>query len=808
MPTIKYQELRFRNGYAYQECSVPLDQQGLVLIRGLNLDDGGFLGAGKTSLFEVFSLLQYGRAGKHQRGGDRQSADDVVNRMVGKDFEATLDVEVDQHPYQLYQYRQHSQHGTRYGCLDVATGQEILPRRARQQWVADNILHLDDVSFFNLVYLAQEFSSVVLHGTDAERRNSLAKMFGLDVYDVLLDLAKQEAQKTRATLQDSAVLQAELEQLNQRLTGVVYRDIKAAARQAHLDYRAISKRHTVALAAWQQATEMLQAARQKAGLVQQIRDTWQQVDLSDLVESAKAVDSVVCRDLLQEIQGLEKTLARLAVTAETARKRKILSARLDAAATARPATEIAADLKDVRGQHHAATQELPTAEQRASLRKELAGLTPADQPIEVLGASLQRIQQSIANTRVKIDTAKAQLDTGVCPTCGRAFDHVDIDTAAVQRQLQTNRESLQSLQQQQRDLSVLIKTTEQHASATQRLAALPKTRKVLDITADITALAQRERVLVTEQESRQQRDVLESALAALPTVSATDKSVLTDLEQKIATTRIRYAAALKIVETRRAIKQLAAHGIQDAVQQEQTAKADLDDVTAAVGPAGEAKAATMAQYREVKAAVLRRKKIKAGLASVQGLQDRLQCLDALKFAFGSQGLKQDRFNAILTDAVATTVPRYAGLLWPRHNTTVQLHDDGAAVKLNLSRQDGTVIDASLLSGGERHKAGLSLLLGLRDLQAQYQGVDTNVLVVDEPFGNLDPQGARSLLRIFSELQHRFGSVFIVSHRPEVFDSAVWTQVWWVVRKNGIATLYRDGLPDRLRSVVKRYNDAI
>jgi ABC-type phosphate transport system ATPase subunit len=808
MPTIRHKELRVRNGYAYKDLVVPLDQQGLVLVRGINLDDGGFLGTGKTSLWELWALAQYGQTGKHRRGGDRQSADDVVNRIVGKDFESEFDFEVDDHPYQLYQYRQHTQHGTRYGCRDVATGQDVLPRKARHQWVQDNILKIDSVSFFNLVYLTQDFSSSVLHGTDAERRNSLAKMFGLDVYDTLLDLTKQEVQKTRAILQDSAALQAELDQLNQRLTGVVYQDVRAAAKQAFVEYKALDRQQATAMDQWRQASEALQASRLRADLIQQIKDQWAQADLGDLAESARQIDSGVCRDLQQEIHRLEKVAARHAIVAETAKKRKILQARLDAADAARPAPEIDQDLQDVRARHHAAQQELPVAEQRAALRKELAGLVPSDQPIETLQASLERVQRDIAKTKVTIDTVKVQLDTGVCPTCHRAFDHVDIDAGVLQQQIKTARESLQAFQQQYRDLAALVQATTQHAAVSARLAALSKTRKVQDITADISTLAQQERVLVTEGESRRQRDLIESALSGLPEVSGADKTLMADLEQKITDQRARLAAALKILSLRRALRQTTAEKLQVAREAEQTAKQELDTIVAAVGPAGEASATAMAHYKEIKEATQRRKRLKAGLASVQGLQDRIQCLDVLKFAFGSQGLKQDRFNAILTDAVATTVPQYTEALWPRHTTSLQLHDDGAAVKLNLRRQDGTVIDASLLSGGERHKAGLALLLGLRDLQAQYQGVDSNLLVVDEPFGNLDPQGARSLLRIFSNLQQKFGSVFIVSHRPEVFDSAVWTQVWWVVRKNGIATLYRDGLPDKLRTTVKRYSDVL
>jgi hypothetical protein len=103
MPVIRLKSLEFFNGFAYKHCKISLDQQGLVLVRGLNCDEGGFLGAGKTSIFEVGSQLLTGRTGKHQRGGDRVSVDGLVNKLVGKDFSAFLTLSADDHPYEISQ---------------------------------------------------------------------------------------------------------------------------------------------------------------------------------------------------------------------------------------------------------------------------------------------------------------------------------------------------------------------------------------------------------------------------------------------------------------------------------------------------------------------------------------------------------------------------------------------------------------------------------------------------------------------------------------------------------------------------------
>ena len=106
MPFIEYESLEFENAYIYRKCSFPLANQGLVLVRGLNMDDGGFLGAGKSSIFEVFAQLQMGKGGKRdQRRGDHKS--DMVNLFSGADMSATLKLKIGGHPYEIRQYRKH-----------------------------------------------------------------------------------------------------------------------------------------------------------------------------------------------------------------------------------------------------------------------------------------------------------------------------------------------------------------------------------------------------------------------------------------------------------------------------------------------------------------------------------------------------------------------------------------------------------------------------------------------------------------------------------------------------------------------------
>jgi hypothetical protein len=55
------------------------------------------------------------------------------------------------------------------------------------------------------------------------------------------------------------------------------------------------------------------------------------------------------------------------------------------------------------------------------------------------------------------------------------------------------------------------------------------------------------------------------------------------------------------------------------------------------------------------------------------------------------------------------------------------------------------------------------------------------------------------------LRAKFGSVFVISHRPEVLSDPVWDQIWWTVREDNESVLYHEGLPSRYHRIAEQYD---
>lgn len=803
---IRLKDLVAHNAYAYRELRVSFDQQGLVLLRGLNVDDTGFLGAGKTSLVEILCQILTGKSGKGEyRRGERVLADDIINRYVGSDFSARHRLDVDDHDYELRWFRQHTQQGNSYEALDRDVGANLVPgsaSRRPQAWVLKNILHLDETSFFNLIYLAQEFSNALLHGTDGERKKALTEMFGLDLYDRALDVTKTQMKQLATGLADADRLADELAGLQQQLQhSKSVDDLASEGQQASSRLKLLQQQHKQALEQLDAIQGSLRDVEARDRHLAEAQQTWQQGGFDKPVEQ---IDQQYCRDLEVEIDQVAKTVGSKSAAADQVERRNIIVQRLKSLPKDLPddVTDELVRIKARLQQLH--DQDLPAAERRVEILQELSRLPTPSLSADELEAGLQRGQQRHQELEQEIALLKLRLECGACPTCKRAFPPAEGDKAAQTQQLAACRTELQQVQQYCRNTKAELDAAQKRQSAQGKLDQLPD-RDIKDVQQEIRQLSGKERQLTEAKEAVRTRQSLLAQLQAMP--AGTDIDDLPQLQQSLQALRRLHAAATRIVDRVNSAASLKGGDAQQLSAKAQQLRESIQQASDDIVQASSDVEGLRQQYRQVTQLTERRDKIATGLEKTKDLQEQFKCLKALTYAFGPKGLKLDRFNRILHDAAEATIPFYVNMLWPKRNVSIDVTEGNDSLTFGLKR-DGKVVSSSLLSGGERHKAGLAMLLGLRDLKQQYTGIETNVLIVDEPFGNLDPLGTDSLLRVFDYLKQKFGTVLVISHRPEVLDSPVWDQTWWAIRENNEAKLYREDVPERYTQLARQYAKAI
>lgn len=807
MPTIKYEHLSFENGYVYRSCEVPLHEQGLVLIRGLNLDDGGYLGSGKSSLFEVFSHVQLGKGGK--TASRKTELDSIVNWSVGSDYSAVLRYTVDGHPYEIRQYRKHKLYKNRTLVIDRETGRNIIPRsgaRFPHKWIREEHLKLDETSFFNLVYLRQELNHVLLHGRDYEVRKKLTSMFGLDIFDKLYSLAHDRIKTVGGNLESLEKLEAELTNLNAQLQGAEdLEELQENQEQQEKSLSALQESLDETARRRGDLRDLFAKIEIRRDLALQAKTAWDNSKLSKLVNSPKDIDDDLVKRLEKKSESYSEEYVLAKDQADAFRRRNIIEQKLSKI-SGRDIEDVDEELSEVRTQlARLKGQELPQAQRRMKVLEEMAKLDRPKKSLLDIRTKLEDVLAKETTAQQEIKVLTAQLRDNVCSACKRPFDIQQDQVDEMKVKLERTRSQHGKLRDLRFQLRDMIEGAEAYKTLESQLEAIDTTRSPREIQTEIQGLLKKERELTEEYELSKQRLELNGQLKELPVGTVNDQ-LLDRLRLRSSAAKMRGAVAQKILNLLNQIEDLPMGDRKDIAAQ-------IDSLTEESGSLSEdlkvlslEVARTEERIATISNLQNRRDKVQKGLSRGSQILNNKRCLESLKSAFGNQGLKNDRFQSILREATETTVPLYSSTLWPKSNIDLCLSDQDGSIQFQLRRKNGNIITGSdMLSGGERHKAGLAFLFGMRDLKEVYTESSSNVLIVDEPFGSLDPQGTSGLMRILQILKQKFGSVFVISHRPEVLNHPAWDKVWWAVRNENESTLYRGDLPQQYQEIAQQYS---
>lgn len=87
--------------------------------------------------------------------------------------------------------------------------------------------------------------------------------------------------------------------------------------------------------------------------------------------------------------------------------------------------------------------------------------------------------------------------------------------------------------------------------------------------------------------------------------------------------------------------------------------------------------------------------------------------------------------------------------------------------IEIQRDEGNWIKPTSLSGGEEVRANLCLRLALTRLVSQRTGVPVRFIVLDEPFGNLDPELIDVSMGLLDSLRSFYPQIFVISHTGDM-----------------------------------------
>lgn len=185
--------------------------------------------------------------------------------------------------------------------------------------------------------------------------------------------------------------------------------------------------------------------------------------------------------------------------------------------------------------------------------------------------------------------------------------------------------------------------------------------------------------------------------------------------------------------------------------------------------------------------LLRKKeKLEESLENLPKLKKRKEFISNLCVAYSTNGLKAKKINAIL-EAMKVRLKEYTAVLFSEKDIDFDIKADNNRFSIMCIRKDeeGKEVcryDVRSLSGGEKARFVLAIVFALDDITSPSMKV--NFKVLDEIDAKLDSIGKQILIeRFIPMLREKTSTLFIVSHDTEVRDADIYDAKLIVKKKN-------------------------
>lgn len=195
--------------------------------------------------------------------------------------------------------------------------------------------------------------------------------------------------------------------------------------------------------------------------------------------------------------------------------------------------------------------------------------------------------------------------------------------------------------------------------------------------------------------------------------------------------------------------------------------------------------------------LLRKKeKLEESLENLPKLKKRKEFVSNLCVAYSTNGLKAKKINAIL-EAMKVRLKEYTAVLFSEKDIDFDIKADNNRFSIMCIRKDeeGKEVcryDVRSLSGGEKARFVLAIVFALDDITSPSMKV--NFKVLDEIDAKLDSIGKQILIeRFIPMLREKTSTLFIVSHDTEVRDADIYDAKLIVKKKNITSTIKMERL---------------
>lgn len=761
----KFISFKTENGLCVKNAEIPLDNQGFVLIHGVNKDEGGSNGAGKSSLFDLLAYTATGRTGRYT-GTRNVNKKELLNLANPKNFFTQLVFEKGGSEYIVNNYRAHEEFGTKLELF--RDGEDITPTTKLDDVQKDvlKILNYTPEEFYGQVYLCQQFTHAMVQGTPKQKKDYLSLYFGLED----INLACTVTQKTL----NGIIIpnEKELEELRasaeQQLAPI------PAKEQLEADHKVKDTEKTELQARMIELKFEIEQQK-KAKLVEEQGNEWQ-------LELAK-------RDLTFSVEALKtekeaKTLLLNRYTTELHKNSEITKTETELRALGVSTDKSYEDIRAQIGSYESTIEEAKRLasqlEERAQKEAQLQGVPKVEQDLKALSISVTNYQTEVDQYTKTLNTLASEIQKlsfkgKECPTClrpiseeehskmlcSRQESHTTLDSAVseIKAELTKAKDQISF-----KETSMILEHEIAQLPEGDAVAARQTLKDALDTKSELQKLA--DAVVKTSSLQNQLKYLQEQRDYTLD---------LSDAESQVPALR----EEAQVIGA--AIEWLLANG---------NSKFDMNKLSLAQ----EAYVSISNKFTKVSEALIQigtqinnRVQLEKQLADVTKIisknneeRNRKRILEVINITVND--IKKAKMREA-TNMLNQVLPYYIKQLFPQGNIGIETPDDGKEFDLFL-KKGNQQIPLYLTSGGQGKRVALSIFFAFAKMGAK----SSNIIMLDEPYRDLDINGREACYDILQDLA--IPSIFITSHDTDQQISKKYNQIWRVEMENNISKLVR------------------
>jgi len=761
-----FKKFRVENSSAIEEAEAPLEKQGVVLIVGENLDEGGSNGASKSSFFEAFSHTCTGTTAKGRRKNE------LLYLKNPKNLAHILTFSKGPHEFEVHQYRAHSKHGTKVEIfrdgINVTPVSSVKNKDIAQDYIAECI-GFSTNEFYGSLYLSQKFNHAMISGTPKERGQYLSSYFGLSSLDTLITCTKKRINGIQLPQEDE--LTKLKETVSSELTSYDKASIETELKNKGKEQQDLLQKQT---------TLRFELEKQKKA--------------QDLVEKRKVIeDSLVPFELgvednlqeflvsyrkdLQEFQNLKKQIELKEKLEKELQKFGALGE-----LSSISYESLREEIEELGAEVARDKETLANIKIRIGVEKELSAIpselvisTSLEEITEALPQKEEEHKQFANNLVIAQNELKKLLSLkgkSVCPTCLQS-----ISEEKYKEMVEEKSTTATELKPITEELSVEISNIKDTLTTIKRYNDLSETLKKLPegnaevLGAKILASSEKLKCQNSLASKIVQISSINAQLSAIPEINATLEEVIAEIS--------RLENKIKAVSS--AHTWILSNGaIVFDLNEMSRIQNTLNNITERYNKAVEVVISCKEKLIKIEQLSKQIKDIQALLDKSRVERNRIKVLESIHVVLGD--LRKMKLKES-TELLTTVLPENIKRLFPVGNVGIEVTNDKGEFDLYLNR-DGVLIPMDALSGGQEKRVGLAIVFAFAKMGSR----TTNLLIADEIFKDLDPQGRKCAYELLMDLGME--TVLITSHDQDVSMRSRFDQVWVMRMEGGRSKLYR------------------